>query len=860
MIADVLTDYTLSQYEIYSSLIDSIIDSLTKVGFAIVSLIFNLIGYVYSVFNAIAGARLFNNGLVSAFTNRIYMILGIVMLFVVAYSFLNIIINPENMTKGNTSSSKIVLNILVSLITIIIVPTVFNFAYAVQQSVVEEGVINKLILGISNVNGESNSPGVFATNLFTMVYSLNDLDNSPLSDSDKEDVIDRYNDATIQSQTSLDTSVFMSTYDDLKAGYISFNFIFGIVVGIFILYSLIVYCFDIALRSIKLLVYQFITPIPALFYIVPGQEKILKTWVKEIIKTFLELFLKLAIMYLGVFLISAIFSLMGDGTSQLFQGMSTTMRNVTGMFLILGVVMFIRRAPKLIEDIFGIKLTEQGLSLRKRLDESGFTALIGGAAGAVAGSVSSVKGAQARGANRLAAGLGGAFHGARLGGKAGWQGSYNGIGNAYNYGWANQQAWSHMDPNRGYLANQLSVAGEMLRDNVGMQSYYDDLRDKARIEHDVITSKNNRKIQAIDTNFNEKAKEIDGKYEFDARSSANSRFMDAANKSNDTAKAEVYKDGYVETTKMFVPVYKEESEKIDIMSGKKVTVPAHYELEEQDVTASQFERIKSTLSEAVTNGFLVNEEQAILAEIDSAEKRLKTDYDTNTLVAEKRQAGKLSTQIKDSFVNSYIENMKSQKHWDGTKFIDFEKLSSTDQQSHINQWTIEANSRYADITVNRKDDYKLNSSHATELHQVLDLASIASRDADSRGFIDDAAGQSWDSSQNKFVVSSAISNISKDIDNIVSGTDIQAAIKSVKNMDVNGERDAVYRETTIEVDKTPTIMAQAQHIKQSLIDANAKADKDLEAKMLSLKSDEQTAEAARKIGKFNASSRDSGKK
>lgn len=827
---------------------------LKQLCLSIDTIIYNAIGWMYTVFMALAGARIFTTDLVNSFVQRMYLIVSIVMLFIVAYSFLNVIINPDNMTKGDSSPTKLVTNVVKALLIIVLVPSAFSFAFAFQKSVIKQNVIGKLVLGtkrtVSSDEVDSDSSD-FAVTLFEANFYPKDEYLNEDMIGEKGDYTNASKNARAENDIS-EFSVFM-TRDRHKE--IQYNYIICGLVGLYALYTLLIFSIDLGLRVVKLLFYEMIAPFPALLMMVPGQDKAIKNWFKLVFKSFADLFIKVAIISLGVFLINAVSDgFKNSGEIIGFESTNRTVISFAKIFILLGVVMFMRKAPKYIEDLFGWKLDEKGLSLRKRLDEAGVTALFGGAAGAVAGTVSSVRGAKARGGNRLWAGLGGAFHGARLGGKAGWNGSYQGIGDAYNYGWANQQAWSHMDPERGYLLNQLSVAGEMLRDNVGMQSYYDDLKDQARIEHDVITSANNRKMQAIDKEFNEMAKKLDSKHEFDARSSANERFMTAANKSNDTAKAEVYKDGYTGTTMAYVPVS-------DGAGG--------YIIQEQEVSAAQFGRIKETLSDAVSNGSITAaQEQAILGELDSAEKRLKNDYDTNTLVSEKRDNGYLSdparnTAIKSNYIDSYVENMKSQKHWDGATFVDFDHLSAADQATKEAAWRTAANAKYDDITVNSPSDYKTNLSHASELHEVLDLASISKRSSDGRGFIDDAAGQSFDTSTGRFTTSSAVRAISDNngnTDHVISGVDIQAAIKAVKNMDVNGERSSVYRTTDIKINGTNTKMSQAHHIKQSLIDANKKADKDLEDKMLSLKSDEQTAEAARKIGKFRAHGKDSGKK
>ena len=76
--------------------------------------------------------------------NRIYILIGVVSLFLVAYTLLNAIINPENATKDkNKSFTGIVKNIILAIIGIAIVPAIFDYAYEFQSRVLCNNVIQK---------------------------------------------------------------------------------------------------------------------------------------------------------------------------------------------------------------------------------------------------------------------------------------------------------------------------------------------------------------------------------------------------------------------------------------------------------------------------------------------------------------------------------------------------------------------------------------------------------------------------------------------------------------------------------------------------------------------------------------------
>ena len=98
------------------------------------------------------------------------------------------------------------------------------------------------------------------------------------------------------------------------------RYVFGIstLVGIAMFLILLTYCISLALRAIKLMVFQIIAPIPVICRIMPGdKKKVFDNWVKQIVGTFLDVFLRIAILYLGVFLIQVICEKLGHGGASL---------------------------------------------------------------------------------------------------------------------------------------------------------------------------------------------------------------------------------------------------------------------------------------------------------------------------------------------------------------------------------------------------------------------------------------------------------------------------------------------------------------------------------------------------------------
>ena len=70
---------------------------------------------------------------------------------------------------------------------------------------------------------------------------------------------------------------------------------------------------DIAVRAIKLAVLRLVAPVPIISYINPPKQGggAFDNWVKSLISTYVDLFVRIAIVYFGLFLIQIIHCIPG---------------------------------------------------------------------------------------------------------------------------------------------------------------------------------------------------------------------------------------------------------------------------------------------------------------------------------------------------------------------------------------------------------------------------------------------------------------------------------------------------------------------------------------------------------------------
>lgn len=110
------------------------------------SIIYNAFSWLYNLYLDLASARIFDENLFSSVVENVYIVLGVVSLFVIAYLLIKIMINPDDTGSGKQIKDMIVRFVLATILTIF-VPTIFQFIYNFQNSLLSNNVVPKLILG-----------------------------------------------------------------------------------------------------------------------------------------------------------------------------------------------------------------------------------------------------------------------------------------------------------------------------------------------------------------------------------------------------------------------------------------------------------------------------------------------------------------------------------------------------------------------------------------------------------------------------------------------------------------------------------------------------------------------------------------
>ena len=408
----------------------------------------NFIDYVYDIFIFLASTNVFNEDKYNEIVSRIYVILGLIMLFVLTYSLLKAVIDPETFAKGEQSFAKLVKNVVVSLIIIVVLPLVFNVAFNIQNTILYNNTIPKLLLGTEYKNEVSEDAGremayqVFSAFFHPDAMYCTDGESDKMDNNVAVECKDKIisnganlffpstwiniinkNTLTFIDQKVLEGNSFTlySRFSEsVASGYISYTPLISTAALIFLLYVLLNFCFDLAVRVIKLIFYEIIAPIPVICRIIPGgkMKDVFSKWTKQVISIYLEVIIRVGVMYIGIFAITLLIDYEIPGLNNL----SFTQKYITVALLIMGVIIFIRQAPKLLGDILNLDTGGMKLGLMDKLAMGG--GLVAGAAlgGGLTSAVRNFAAIRTNGGNRIDAfksALGGAGSGLIRGGFAG---------------------------------------------------------------------------------------------------------------------------------------------------------------------------------------------------------------------------------------------------------------------------------------------------------------------------------------------------------------------------------------------------------------------------------------------------------
>lgn len=385
----------------------SIKQALRTFSCKIATILYDWIIDLYNVFMYTARAEILSNEFIQKIYNKVGMILGIFMVFKLAFSLIQALVDPSKLTDGKNGFASIIKRSVIAIVLLGITPSLFRTAFQFQNLIAgaknnTDNLIYKLIVGDAPSHSADSFGRIIASKLYFGFYKENEpykLDNGieiEYPDSGGSTVkVDNYE--NLVDNVTNGTKQFSDTIDYLSitsSGHyvIDWNGLFAIGMAIAMIWILVTYCIQVATRVIQLAYLQLVAPVPILSYI-SDPEGAFKNWTKQCLTTYLDLFIRLAIIYFIITVSTQILEAWDDTESILYQSTTISPQDTSTMFwvvifLIIGLLMFGKRVPELLKELFpnfGGGAAGLGFGVKKPKDMIGDIPLIGGATNKVLG-------------------------------------------------------------------------------------------------------------------------------------------------------------------------------------------------------------------------------------------------------------------------------------------------------------------------------------------------------------------------------------------------------------------------------------------------------------------------------------------
>ena len=395
-------------------------------GFALIvmlfdKLVYTLMAFAYKLFFVCTQIDIFGTEpgqkIYADFTKRIYGILVVVMIFVVAYLLLMKIINPDGQAPGQKiDSKKLVPSVIWKLALLIALPWLFEQAYILQSNLLKDSTIANIIFGSGGTPSDSSGESIaltLYTGLFHPVGSdlsdflqtkevdgkmetsiRDDFEERCKNNGANKDACSAYSKAINKWVQNKSFTGFMSSDVREQIGEddgIEYGWLFGTAAGVWAAWCFLSYSFDMGKRAVKLGFLELIAPVPVAMSLTPQGKNWMSNWSKDWMKTYLQVFIQEGFMFLAVYLCSlvplAIDAVWADSVSEVngfgYKAYATVV-------LILGILSFLKEAPEMLKHLFPVDAFNIGgvkfmPGVKERVKEPiGVAKTIGGAVGGTA--------------------------------------------------------------------------------------------------------------------------------------------------------------------------------------------------------------------------------------------------------------------------------------------------------------------------------------------------------------------------------------------------------------------------------------------------------------------------------------------
>ena len=393
----------------------AILNGIRYLMFALSTYIYGLLMDLYDMFLALCNVRLLSNDILQELSRRVGYILGVVMLFYVILGFIQLLLNPDAVNDGEKGAPALIKKTIIVIIMLGTANFAFELLYQVQVTVVKSNIISKLLLPYSVtpiVNGQDTSTSqdstlinnetfgsLLAEELFSSFYSIEEFKESDIDSNgdissyeDCQTVVNNFRNQLINNRsfdlgyTCLNSTIVVNfkiddstKSDGQETNVVNFNWLLCPLVGLIAVYLMVMYCFKVGIRMVQLMFLEIISPMAIVSYLAPKKDTMFSKWKNIYISTYIDVFIRIAIINFAFFLVATVFSVTGgDGLE--FQGTDFSSNPFFKVIMILSILTFAKKAPELVGELLPKSASKLGFGASMK-EIFGLGATVGGIAG-----------------------------------------------------------------------------------------------------------------------------------------------------------------------------------------------------------------------------------------------------------------------------------------------------------------------------------------------------------------------------------------------------------------------------------------------------------------------------------------------
>ena len=385
---------------------------------SMIDLVFlGLLSWVFQLFFNVTSVEIFSGEFIMNFYSRVQVILGVFMMFQLAMTIIKGIVDPDSFNDKKTGAASLIRRIAVALVMLVLLVPIrynnpaneyetqlnnngilFGTLYSLQYRILKDNTLGKIIFGDQyedhNYMGDpstlKNASNKFVGSIIRSFYRIN-LNKENGDINNKEDwmcgdensgwpkgVFEAYTDENTSPNELI--SLVDESCKSKKKFVLAYTPILPAIVGIIMSILILSFTIDVAIRTIKLGILKLVAPIPIISYMDPkgSKDSAFNSWVKQLTSTYIDLFVRLAIIYLAVYLVIEI-SQNGLIVTDSVAADGGVVWVFTKIVIYIALFAFAKQAPKFLKDMFGIK--DDGTGLSGMFKGLGVATAVGGAIG-----------------------------------------------------------------------------------------------------------------------------------------------------------------------------------------------------------------------------------------------------------------------------------------------------------------------------------------------------------------------------------------------------------------------------------------------------------------------------------------------